>query len=67
VCTWINKATKQNEQKRKNPKPEEHEGMPYCPPEERRGDRNPNCHEDATANEKIDQWHLFNQLNACLK
>jgi hypothetical protein len=37
-------ATKQKEEKRKNPKPEEQEGMPqlrHCPPEKRRGDRNP--------------------------
>jgi hypothetical protein len=37
-------ATKQKEEKRKKPKPEEHEGMPqhqHCPPENRRGDRNP--------------------------
>jgi hypothetical protein len=35
-------ATKQNEEKRKKPKPEEHEGMPqhhHCPPAKRRGDR----------------------------
>jgi hypothetical protein len=40
-------ATKQKEEKRKKPKPEEHEGMPqhqHCPPEKRRGDRNPECH-----------------------
>jgi hypothetical protein len=43
-------ATKQNEEKRKRPKPEEHqEGMPqrqHCPPEKRRGDRNPEYHEE---------------------
>jgi hypothetical protein len=40
-------ATKQKEEKRKKPKPEEHEGMPqHCPPEKRRGDRNPECHEE---------------------
>jgi hypothetical protein len=42
-------ATKQKEEKRKKTKPEEHEGMPqrrHCPPEKRRGDRNPECHEE---------------------
>jgi hypothetical protein len=42
-------ATKQKEEKRKKPKPEEQEGMPqgqHCPPEKRRGDRNPECHEE---------------------
>jgi hypothetical protein len=42
-------ATKQIEEKRKKPKPEEQEGMPqhqHCPPEKRRGDRNPKCHEE---------------------
>jgi hypothetical protein len=37
-------ATKQKEEKRKKRKPEEQEGMPqhrHCPPEKRRGDRNP--------------------------
>jgi hypothetical protein len=37
-------ATKQKEEKRKKPKPEEHEGMPqrqHCPPKKRRGGRNP--------------------------
>jgi hypothetical protein len=37
-------ATKQKEEKRKNPKPEEQEGVPqrqHCPLEKRRGDRNP--------------------------
>jgi hypothetical protein len=37
-------ATKQKEEKRKKPKPEEQEGVPqhqHCPPENRRGDRNP--------------------------
>jgi hypothetical protein len=41
-------ATKQKEEKRKKPKPEEREGMPqsqHCPPENRREDRNPECHE----------------------
>jgi hypothetical protein len=36
-------ATKQKEEKRKKPKPEEQEGMPqrqHCPPEKLRGDRN---------------------------
>jgi hypothetical protein len=36
-------------EERKKPKPEEQEGMPqhqYCPPEKRRGDRNPECHEE---------------------
>jgi hypothetical protein len=43
------KATKQNEEKRKQPQPEEQEGMPqhqHCPPEKRRGDRNPECYEE---------------------
>jgi hypothetical protein len=42
-------ATKQKEEKRKKPKPEEHEGMPqrrHCRPEKRRGDRNQECHEE---------------------
>jgi hypothetical protein len=42
-------ATKQIKGKRKKPKPEEHEGMPqrqHCPPEKRRGDGNPKCHEE---------------------
>jgi hypothetical protein len=42
-------ATKQKEEKREKPKPEEQEGMPqsqHCPSEERRGDRNPECHEE---------------------
>jgi hypothetical protein len=42
-------ATKQKEEKRKNPEPEEHEGVPqrqYYPHERRRGDRSPECHED---------------------
>jgi hypothetical protein len=42
-------ATKQKEEKKKKPKPEEHEGMPqrqHCPHEKRRGDRNPECHEE---------------------
>jgi hypothetical protein len=37
------------EERRKKPKPEEHEGMPqhqHCPPEKRRGDKNPKCHEE---------------------
>jgi hypothetical protein len=41
-------ATKQKEERRKKPKPEEQEGMPqrqHCPPEKRCGDRNPECHE----------------------
>jgi hypothetical protein len=42
-------ATKKKEEKRKKPKPEEQEGMPqrrHCPPETRRGDKNPECHEE---------------------
>jgi hypothetical protein len=43
-------ATKQKKKKRrKKPKPEEQEGMPqhqHCPPEKRRGDKNPECHEE---------------------
>jgi hypothetical protein len=41
-------ATKQKEEKRKKPKPEEQEGMPHrqhCPLEWRRGDKNLECHE----------------------
>jgi hypothetical protein len=39
--------TKQKEEKRKKPKPEEQEGMrQHCPPEKRRGDRNPEFHEE---------------------
>jgi hypothetical protein len=43
-------ATKQKRRKEeKKAKPEEHEGMPQhqrCPPEKRRGDKNPKCHEE---------------------
>jgi hypothetical protein len=44
-------ATKQEKkgERKKKPKPEEQEGMPQhqrCPPEKRRGDRNPECHEE---------------------
>jgi hypothetical protein len=43
-------TTKQNkEETRRKPKPEEQEGMPqrqHCRPEKRRGDRNPECHEE---------------------
>jgi hypothetical protein len=41
-------ATKQKEVKRKKPKPEEQEGMPQRqrPPEKRRGDKSPECHEE---------------------
>jgi hypothetical protein len=42
-------ATKQKEEKRKKPRPEEQEGMlqhQHCPPEKRHGDRNPECHEE---------------------
>jgi hypothetical protein len=42
-------ATKQKEEKRKEPKPEEHEGMPqhqHCPLAKLRGDRNPKYHEE---------------------
>jgi hypothetical protein len=42
-------ATKQKEENRKEPKPEEQEGMPqrqHFPPEKRRGGRNPECHEE---------------------
>jgi hypothetical protein len=44
--------TKQKAEKRKKPKPKEQEGTPqrqHCPPEERRGDRNPECHEEHPA------------------
>jgi hypothetical protein len=43
------KATKQKEETRKKPKPEEQEGMPqrqHYHLEKRRGDRNPWCHEE---------------------
>jgi hypothetical protein len=42
-------ATKEREETRKKPKPEEHEGMPkrqHCPLEKRRGDRSPECYEE---------------------
>jgi hypothetical protein len=42
-------ATKQKEEKRKKPKPKEREGMPQrrqCLHGKRRGDRNPECHEE---------------------
>jgi hypothetical protein len=43
-------ATKQKKKKRrKKPKPKEQEGMPQhqqCPPDKRRGDKNPECHEE---------------------
>jgi hypothetical protein len=42
-------ATKQKEGKKKKPNPKEQEGMPqhrHRPPEKRRGDRNPECHEE---------------------
>jgi hypothetical protein len=48
-------ATKQKEEKRKKPKPEEHECMPqrqHCPlAKKRRGDRNPKYHEELHKNE----------------
>jgi hypothetical protein len=37
------------QKRRKKPKPEEQEGMPqhqHRPPEKRRGDKNPECHEE---------------------
>jgi hypothetical protein len=42
-------ATKQKEEKREKPKPEEQEGISqhqHCPPEKRRGDSSPECHEE---------------------
>jgi hypothetical protein len=43
-------ATKQKRRKEeKKSKPEEQEGMPqhqHCPSEKRRGDKNPECHEE---------------------
>jgi hypothetical protein len=42
-------ATKQREEKRKKPKYDGQEGMPqrqHCPPAKRRGDWNPECHEE---------------------
>jgi hypothetical protein len=41
-------VAKQKEETRKKPKPEEQESMPqrqHCPPAKRRGDRNPEYHE----------------------
>jgi hypothetical protein len=40
---------KQKEERRKKPKPEEHEGMPqhhHCPPARHLEDRNPQYHEE---------------------
>jgi hypothetical protein len=40
---------KKRRKEEKNPKPEVQEGMPqhqHCPPERRRGDKNPECHEE---------------------
>jgi hypothetical protein len=42
-------ATKQKEENKEKTNPEEQEGMPQrqpCPPEKRRGDKNPECHEE---------------------
>jgi hypothetical protein len=42
-------AKKKKKKRRKKPKPEEQEGMPqhqHCPPEKRRGNKNPECHEE---------------------
>jgi hypothetical protein len=42
-------TTRQKEEKRKNYKPEEQEGMPqrqHCPPTKRRGDRYPEYHKE---------------------
>jgi hypothetical protein len=42
-------ATKQKKKKEEKPKLEEQEGMPqhqHCPPEKRRGNKNPQCHEE---------------------
>jgi hypothetical protein len=42
-------AAKQKEEKREKPKPDQQEGMAqrrHCPHENRRGDRNPECHEE---------------------
>jgi hypothetical protein len=42
-------TTKQNEEKRNKPKPEEHEGArqpPHCPLAKHRGDGNPKYHEE---------------------
>jgi hypothetical protein len=42
-------TTKQKEERREKPKPEEQEGMPqhkHCPPAKRREDRNPKYHEE---------------------
>jgi hypothetical protein len=39
---------KKKKKRRKKPTPEEQEGMPqhqHCPPERRRADKNPECHE----------------------
>jgi hypothetical protein len=45
----VAETTKQKEEKRKKPKPEEHERMPeheQCPLAKHRGDRNPKYHEE---------------------
>jgi hypothetical protein len=42
-------SKKKKRGKNKKPKPEEHEGLSqrqHCPLEKRRGDRNPECHEE---------------------
>jgi hypothetical protein len=41
--------SKKKKERKKKPKPEEQESMPqhqHCPPEKRRGDKNPECHEE---------------------
>jgi hypothetical protein len=46
-------ATKQKEETKKKPKPEERESMPrhqHCPPAKRRGDSNPEYHEELKSN-----------------
>jgi hypothetical protein len=46
---WRPPSKKEERRKKKIIKPEEQEDMPqhqHCPPEKRRGDKNPECHEE---------------------
>jgi hypothetical protein len=55
-------ATKPKEEKRENPKPEEHEGMPqhqHCPLAKRRGDRNPKYHEEQQKDVTLHIIHTY--------
>jgi hypothetical protein len=45
---WRPPSKKEERREKKISKPEEQEGVPqhqHCPPEKRRGDKNPECHE----------------------